>query len=52
LLTQLCAGERTASEIVRQLAAASGVRIDAAYLERVCETLAQFIEVGIVLGSR
>ena len=52
LLTQLCAGERTASEIVRQLAAAAGVRIDAGYLERVCETLAQFIEVGIVLGSR
>jgi len=52
LLTQLCAGERSVSESVRQLAAAAGARIDAAYLDALCATLAQFIEVGIVLGSR
>lgn len=52
LLKELCAGERSVSEIVRQLAAASGARIDAAYLDGLCATLAQFIEVGIVLGSR
>jgi len=52
LLARLSAGERTASEIVRQLAAAAGVRIDAVYLDGLCATLAQFIEVGIVLGSR
>jgi hypothetical protein len=52
LLRELCAGERSVSESVRQLAAAGGARIDAAYLDALCATLAQFIEVGIVLGSR
>lgn len=52
LLEALCAGERTVSDSVRQLAAAAGVRIDAAYLDGLCATLAQLLEVGIVLGSR
>jgi len=52
LLTQLRAGERPVDEIVKQLAAAAGARIDAAYLDALCTTLAQLMELGIVLGSR
>jgi hypothetical protein len=52
LLTRLCTGSETVTESVNRLAAAQGARIDARYIDGLCETLAQFLEVGILLGSR
>jgi hypothetical protein len=52
LLQRLVREDNIVSDVVKQLATASGARIDAAYLDKLCETLAQFLEVGIILGSR
>jgi hypothetical protein len=40
------------TEIVQRMAAEQGARLDASYVDALCATLAQFLEVGIVLGSR
>jgi len=52
LLSRLAREDKSASEVIRDTAQASGARIDAKYLDSVCETLAQFLEAGIILGSR
>jgi hypothetical protein len=52
LLQRLVREDTIVSDVVKQTAKASGARIDAAYLDGLCETLAQFLEVGIILGSR
>jgi hypothetical protein len=44
-------GDCTLAESVQQLGRARAVRIDAAFVDALCTTLAQFIEIGIVLGS-
>jgi hypothetical protein len=51
LLTRLCSGSETVTESVSRVAAEQGARLDARYVDAVCETLAQFLEVGILLGS-
>jgi hypothetical protein len=51
LLSHFSAGQASASAIVRRLAAARGASIDAHYVDALCATLAQFLELGIVLGS-
>jgi hypothetical protein len=51
-LQQLMRGEETLTQTVKRLASQSGATIDAAYLDTLCETLAQFLERGILLGSR
>jgi hypothetical protein len=52
LLSRLTREDQPASELIRQTAQASGARIDAKYLDSLCETLAQLLEAGIILGSR
>jgi len=52
LLQLLVPGDRPLEACVKQLAARTRTPIDAAYLDTLCETLAQFLELGIVLGSR
>jgi hypothetical protein len=52
LLQRLSLEQLSASEVVKETAQATGARIDAEYLDGLCETLAQFLEVGILLGSR
>jgi hypothetical protein len=52
LLERLTREQVSASEVVKETALATGARIDAEYLDGLCETLAQFLEVGIILGSR
>lgn len=52
LLERLAREDVTVSDVVKQVAQASGSRIDAEYLDSLCGTLAQFLEVGIILGSR
>lgn len=52
LLSRLTREDQPASEVIRETAQASGARIDAKYLDSLCETLAQFLEAGIILGSR
>lgn len=52
LLEALVREDSTVSDAVKHVAQASGARIDAAYLDALCETLAQFVEVGIILGTR
>jgi hypothetical protein len=52
LLERLVREDCSVSEVVKQTAQASGARIDAAYLDGLCATLAQFLEAGIILGSR
>jgi hypothetical protein len=49
LLSRLQREDKILSEVVKELA---GGRIDAAYLDGLCTTLAQFVDVGIILGSR
>jgi hypothetical protein len=51
LLARFVAADASVSAIVRDLAAARGGIVDAGYVDALCATLAQFIEVGIVLGS-
>jgi hypothetical protein len=52
LLERLVLEDICVSDVVKQTAQASGARIDAPYLDGLCGTLAQFLEVGIILGSR
>jgi len=52
MLERLVREDSIVSDVVKQTATAAGARIDAAYLDTLCETLAQFLEVGIILGSR
>lgn len=52
MLQRLLREDSVVSDVVKQTATAAGARIDAAYLDTLCETLAQFLEVGIILGSR
>jgi hypothetical protein len=52
MLTRFQAADASVSEIVQRMAAEQGVRVDASYVDALCTTLAQFLEVGIVLGSR
>jgi hypothetical protein len=44
--------EQTVADSVQQLARQRGVRVDARYVDGLCAALAQFIEAGIVVGSR
>lgn len=50
-LQRLAREDEPVTESVRRCAAAQGGRIDAAYVDALCTTLAQFLELGIVLGS-
>lgn len=52
LLERLAGEDVSASDAIRATAQAAGARIDAAYLDSLCGALAQFLEVGIILGSR
>ncbi|MET0386906.1 MAG: hypothetical protein ABW321_13150 [Polyangiales bacterium] len=52
MLQRMAAGTETVSGSVRALAAESGATLDARYVDALCETLAQLIELGVVLGSR
>jgi hypothetical protein len=52
LLERLQRADANVSDQVRALAAESGAALDARYVDAVCETLAQFLEDGLVLGSR
>jgi hypothetical protein len=52
LVQRLVCADASVAQCVRELAAEARVVIDAAYLDALCETLAQFIENRIVLGSR
>jgi hypothetical protein len=52
LLERLAREDAPVSDVVKQVAQASGSHIDAEYLDSLCGTLAQFLEVGIILGSR
>lgn len=52
LLERLLREDRCVSDVVKDLASASAARIDAAYLDSLCGTLAQFLEAGMILGSR
>jgi hypothetical protein len=52
LLSSLLREDDTVGNVVKKLAQASSTRIDAAYLDALCATLAQFLENGIILGSR
>jgi hypothetical protein len=52
LTQRLVRGDESVSDSVKQLARAAGVTVDRAYVDALCETLAQFIDVGIVRGSR
>jgi hypothetical protein len=48
LLSRLACEDKPANEVIRSMAP----RIDAQYLDSLCGTLAQFLEAGIILGSR
>ncbi|HEY2734443.1 MAG TPA: hypothetical protein VGI70_10690, partial [Polyangiales bacterium] len=52
LLQRFAAGDATVTESVRQFGSAHGIAIDAIFIDALCATLAQFIETGILLGSR
>jgi hypothetical protein len=52
LLQRWQRGGCTLAQSVQQLGQARAVSIDAAFVDALCTTLAQFIEIGIVLGSR
>jgi hypothetical protein len=52
LLQRWQRGAETVAESVQQLAAERAFRVDAQFVDGLCASLAQFIEVGIVLGSR
>jgi hypothetical protein len=52
LLQRWQRAESSVAETVQQLGVERGVAIDASFVDALCTTLAQFIEVGIVLGSR
>jgi hypothetical protein len=48
LLERLAREDKSVSDVIKETAP----RIDAEYLDSLCGTLAQFLEVGIILGSR
>ncbi|MEY4583366.1 MAG: hypothetical protein RL701_8069 [Pseudomonadota bacterium] len=52
LLLRMAQSETTLTETLKRLAAQTGLVIDQVYLDALCETLAQFIEDGLLLGSR
>jgi hypothetical protein len=52
LLQRWQRAEATVAQTVQQLGEQRAQRIDAAFVDALCTTLAQFIELGIVLGSR
>jgi hypothetical protein len=52
LLDDFRRGDAAASASVQRVARRLGARVTPQYIERLCETLAQWIEVGILLGSR
>ena len=52
LLAGLLREDRSVTTVVRDIAQASGRRIDSAYVDALCATLAQFLEVGIIVGAR
>jgi hypothetical protein len=52
LLTRLSREDSSVSDVVKHTAEITGAQIDAAYLDALCTTLAQFLELGILLGSR
>lgn len=52
LLVEFQRSERSAAEAVQHVASQLGRRVTPQFVERLCESLAQWIEVGIVLGSR
>jgi hypothetical protein len=52
LLAEFQSGERTAADGVQHVAARLGRRVTPQFVDHLCESLAQWIEVGIVVGSR
>lgn len=52
LLADFARGEITATESVQRVATALGRQLTPQFVERLCESLAQWIEVGILVGSR
>jgi hypothetical protein len=52
LLQRLLREDEPVTESVKRAAAEQGGRVDAAYVDALCTTLAQFLELGILLGSR
>ena len=52
LLADFQRADAIASESVQRVARSLGAKVTPQYVERLCETLAQWIEVGILLGSR
>ncbi|MDH5672317.1 MAG: putative DNA-binding domain-containing protein [Myxococcales bacterium] len=52
LMTRMLTGERTVSEAIRELATDRGIAVDEPFLEGLCSVLADFLERGVILGSR
>jgi hypothetical protein len=52
LMQRWAGGRETVSEAIRAVALAGGFAVDARFLEGLCSVLADFLERGIVLGSR
>jgi hypothetical protein len=52
LLQRLSREDEPVTESVKRAAAEQGGRVDAGYVDALCTTLAQFLELGILLGSR
>jgi hypothetical protein len=52
LLAEFQRGERSAADGVQQVAAQLRRRVTPQFVDHLCESLAQWIEVGIVVGSR
>jgi hypothetical protein len=52
LLAEFQAAERSAADGVQHVAKQLGRRVTQAFVDHLCESLAQWIEVGIVVGSR
>jgi hypothetical protein len=52
LLAEFRRGERSAADGVQHVASALGRRVTPQFVDHLCESLAQWIEVGIVVGSR
>lgn len=52
LIERWAAGEQTVSEAIRTVAEQRGLVVDQRFLDGLCTVLADFIERGIVLGSR
>ncbi|MGD8858772.1 MAG: putative DNA-binding domain-containing protein [Myxococcales bacterium] len=52
LMRRFADTDETVTEAVQQVAAARGIGVDEAFLERLCAVLADFIDRGIILGCR